>query len=520
MSSATSVIVPNLGTALTDGCSDIQENDEFINKKAGELHIVFVKHGSNHRNRCAELLAAHHFMIFMFPSELQSIKDATTMDKIHLTYDDFHFNKIKVTSFSQNEFQKEYSDEFITKLNNPHTIYNKSYWEIIQFCKAKNDEKSVYHRKADNCHKFCIDFATFCNVDYDEINFTKMEGCWYGFISFIKFCSFCISDTYYRGFIYSLMFFLWSIFATAWWSQINSFNNSFKSPFDSCATGAYFILFASFINMIALYCFDGRCTNILCSILFIVGGICYWFGGFAVTTIFNKTLHSECDHLSLPHKGYCSAFSGMWFTECSLIGVSSVIFGIDIWIKVLKYRIFRKFVNFGLLSFVSLVGFFCYAILSTNLKNIQNHNGKGSLATIASAYFFIFCISTFYVIWVGYKYYAVNEQQYDSASRHRWGRERTAIDIICVICTVFFGFILVCGYWAISSHPTINKSALDGTNLNETYLTVYWIGMSLFWIFYLFIIISDMHIGTPQSFNIRDDLENYFGNKNDEQDSD
>eukprot|EP00487_Bulimina_marginata_P002228 TRINITY_DN15218_c0_g1_i1.p1 TRINITY_DN15218_c0_g1~~TRINITY_DN15218_c0_g1_i1.p1 ORF type:complete len:104 (-),score=3.62 TRINITY_DN15218_c0_g1_i1:91-402(-) len=85
------------------------------------------------------------------------------------------------------------------------------------------------------------------------------------------------------------------------------------------------------------------------------------------------------------------------------------------------------------------------------------------------------------------------------------GESRICIDISCLICAMFFGLILISGYWAISSgnSSSIEKTVLDQTSLNKTYLAVYWVGMGFFWIFFLFIVISDMHIGIPQSVYIK-----------------
>eukprot|EP01084_Bolivina_argentea_P257859 434518_1 len=505
MSSFDSLLVTNFNNEERKSqYPDIKENPEFANKSDGQLKMVFAKRGTNCRSRMAELFNANHFMVLVFDGTVGKIKDANTIDILHLIYNRRGINRIFVQQLGTASEVMELKKDRSFKIYESHTIWSKSYVELIEFCQKKDDERSPYIPYGDNCHNFCIEFAKFCEISYSEINFTGMEGIVYGLIRLIKFCNYSIAYHGYRVYIYCIMFLLWSILATAWWSQIHSFQNEFKSQFDSCATGTYFILFSSFITIIHVLCDpyyyepgNERFITKFCAVLFIVGGICYWFGGLAVTGVIYQTLHPICQNLSLAHKGYCSAFAGVWFTECSLIGVTSIAFGIDMVYKIFNYAIFRKFFNLGLLWFTSLVGFFCYAILSTKLRDIHD-SGQTSIGAVAAGYFFIFVISSFYICWNGYKYYQVNIDK-----DYKWG-ERIIGDALCMLCTIFFGLIIICGYWAMTSYQStsIEKAVLYGTGLNATYLAVYWVGIAFFWVFFLFIILSDMQLGTPESIDI------------------
>eukprot|EP01083_Nonionella_stella_P059450 155515_1 len=496
-SSTTPILVPHLETAERNAkYSRINENPAFLSPSRG-INLVFCKSGSAPRGRVAQLFSANHFFILVFSSEYDNVKDADTIDIFHLM-PHRGINRILVHEVDREDLE---SSDDVT-IYSTHTIRSKSYKELIDFCKAKDDKRAQYFTVANNCHKFCIDFAKYCDIEYGEINFSGMEGCLYGVVNIVQFCHFCVAYHGYRLYVYCTMFFLWSIFATAWWSQIRSFDNPFKSQFDSCATGTYFILFASFLTIILAICDCKKSCALgmnLCAVLFIVGGICYWFGGFAVTGIIRKTLDPVCHRLPNVNTGYCSAFAGIWFTECSLVGLTSIVFGVDMMVKVLNFEIFRRFFNLALLWFTSLVGFFCYAILSTNVPNIKEDAGKMTLGAVAAAYFFMFVISSFYICWSGYKYYVVNHN-----SDTRWG-DRIILDISSIICTCFFGVMLICGYWAMTSYnnTSIERSLLNETDFNHGYLAVYWVGMSFFWMIFLLIVLSDMHIGVPQSVNIR-----------------
>eukprot|EP01083_Nonionella_stella_P021996 60834_1 len=501
----TALIAPAINEERKQQYEFINENEEFIGKSSGELKVCFVKDGGNYNGRTAELMNANHFLVVIFSAEFERLNDAPAIDIIHL-WPKRGKNRILV---ERDETDYTAADPENITIYEPRYLY-KSYAEIINFCKAKDDERSIYYSMFDNCHKFCIDFAKHCEIDYSDINFTDMEGTLYGIVNFVKFCAFCINNHHHRGYVYSIMFFVWSIFSAIWWCQIHSFKDSFKTQFDSCATGTFFILFASLITFCIIRGYPSlykremtdKNSNYFLSFwafLYFLGGICYWFGGLAVTAAFLQRLMPVCHDLSLPHKGYCSAFAGVWFTECSLVGITAIMFAADIWTKALNFAAFRKFFNLSLLAFVSLVGFFCYAILATKMEHINVDQGRSSLGAVAAAYFFLFCISSGYIGWNVYKYYVVNEDR-----DFHWGK-RIFVDVSCIVCTVFFGLILISGYFAIGSFQSqsIGKSALETTELHEHLLAVYWIGMAFFYVFYLFIILGDMAIGVPEHIDIQ-----------------
>ena len=142
----------------------------------------------------------------------------------------------------------------------------------------------------------------------------------------------------------------------------------------------------------------------------------------------------------------------------------------------------RLFVNLGLYTFISLVGFFCYAVQSTSKpKFTDGKRYNGATGAIAAGYFFIFLLLVIYWLLTCV-----------TPLRERF--KTPLMEFIFTILFVFFALILVIGYWAQAGDFKKQPPFYNFKEYGRQYAG-YMVGISFVNLFMCFFFACDIQMG-------------------------
>eukprot|EP01084_Bolivina_argentea_P065658 119683_1 len=164
--------------------SAIEPNPAYKDLQAGQLTLRFgVKTYAedDEKNAFKQLFEGIHWIALVYKTGDWEDENLILIDKFHLDIGENDKIRIRVEQGDKCWIKSGYN---IGEKDYP--IKNKSYHQLIEFVKGYTAKNVTYKKLAENCRKFAIDFATYCQVPVNEIDYIKLGKAYYASVDVVK----------------------------------------------------------------------------------------------------------------------------------------------------------------------------------------------------------------------------------------------------------------------------------------------------------------------------------------------